>query len=245
MTVLVVGASGATGRLVVEQLLASGQRVKVIVRSLDALHELWPSNILQNNNLLITEASILDLSNAQLAEQVSHCNAVISCLGHNLTLRGMFALPRRLVTESVQRLCTAINAQPKTKAPVKFILMNTTGNINEQAAEKVSISQALTLRLIRVLLPPHADNEAAARYLQNHYGAQQDTIEWLAVRPDSLINEALVSRYDVYASPIRSAIFDAGKTSRINVAHFMARLVTDNTLWEKWKGQMPVIYNAD
>jgi hypothetical protein len=26
------------------------------------------------------------------------------------------------------------------------------------------------------------------------------------------------------------------------VAHFMARLISDDALWSKWKGQMPVIY---
>ena len=35
MKVLVVGASGATGRLVVEQLLRQGIEVRAIVRSLD------------------------------------------------------------------------------------------------------------------------------------------------------------------------------------------------------------------
>ena len=39
MTTLVVGASGATGRLLVEQLLNRGQNVKVIVRSPDKLPE--------------------------------------------------------------------------------------------------------------------------------------------------------------------------------------------------------------
>jgi hypothetical protein len=41
----------------------------------------------------------------------------------------------------------------------------------------------------------------------------------------------------------RSALFDPGVTSRINVAHFMADLITDEDEWKKWKGQMPVIYN--
>ncbi len=39
MTTLVVGASGATGRLLVEQLCDRGQNVKVIVRSPDRLPE--------------------------------------------------------------------------------------------------------------------------------------------------------------------------------------------------------------
>jgi hypothetical protein len=47
----------------------------------------------------------------------------------------------------------------------------------------------------------------------------------------------------VYPSPIRSAIFDAGQTSRINVGHFMAELITNDDTWQQWHGQMPVIYN--
>ncbi len=39
MTTLVVGATGATGRLLVEQLLNRGEAVKVIVRSPDKLPE--------------------------------------------------------------------------------------------------------------------------------------------------------------------------------------------------------------
>ena len=68
-------------------------------------------------------------------------------------------------------------------------------------------------------------------------------VEWTAVRPDGLIDEEKVSEYEIHPSPIRSAMFNAGKTSRINVAHFMADLITDNNTWNKWKGQMPVIYN--
>ena len=63
------------------------------------------------------------------------------------------------------------------------------------------------------------------------------------VRPDNLINADEVTEYEVHPSPIRSAIFKAGKTSRINVAHFMAELITDENTWAKWWGQMPVVYN--
>ncbi len=53
MTVLVVGASGATGRLLVEQLLGRGQKVKAVVRSMDSL----PEKIRNHENLLlITQA---------------------------------------------------------------------------------------------------------------------------------------------------------------------------------------------
>lgn len=238
MTTLVVGASGATGRLLVEQLLAQGQQVKIIVRCVGD----FPDTLKQNDNLTMTEYSLLDMTDTELLQQVAGCSAVVSCLGHNLTFKGIFAHPRRLVTEAVQRLCSAIE-NTKPVAPVKFILMNTTGNQNKHAGEKVTLGQSIIVGLIRFLLPPHADNELAAEYLQLSFNTSHKMIEWVAVRPDSLINQESVTEYKAYASPIRSAIFDAGKTSRINVAHFMSELVTNGTTWSKWKHQIPVIYN--
>ncbi|MFT6905834.1 MAG: nucleoside-diphosphate-sugar epimerase [Oleiphilaceae bacterium] len=240
MTTLVVGANGATGRLLVEQLLTQGEVVKIIVRSADAL----PDQLKQNDQLIVTEASLLDMTDKALVAQVQGCRAVVSCLGHNLTFNGMFGHPRRLVTDAVQRLCLAIEIT-KPEVPVKFILMNTTGNVNKQAQETISKRQSLVLTLIRHLVSPHADNEKAAAYLQANIDRHQKLIEWTSVRPDSLIDQASVTEYEVYASPTRSAIFDAGKTSRINVAHFMSQLIVDDSKWREWEGQMPVIYNAD
>ena len=93
------------------------------------------------------------------------------------------------------------------------------------------------------MLPPHADNEQAADYLRTRIGQDDKAVEWAVVRPDNLTDESGVSDYNVHASPIRSAIFDSGLTSRINVGHFMADLITDDGTWSQWKGQMPVIYN--
>jgi hypothetical protein len=69
-------------------------------------------------------------------------------------------------------------------------------------------------------------------------------VEWVAVRPDSLIDDDVVSKYEIHPSPTRSAIFNSGKTSRINVGHFMAELMTDDAVWSAWKGKTPVIYNV-
>jgi len=125
------------------------------------------------------------------------------------------------------------------------VLMNTTGNRNRDLSEPISFGQKCVIGLIRVMVPPHVDNEQAADYLRSRIGQNDTAIEWAAVRPDSLIDETEVTEYEVHPSPIRSAIFDAGKTSRINVGHFMAELITDDLTWNKWKGQMPVIYNKE
>lgn len=238
MTTLVIGASGATGRLLVAQLLDRGHQVRAIVRSPEAL----PVVLKHHENLSLIQASLLDLSDAEMARYVEGCDAVASCLGHNLNFRGMFGHPRRLVTDASRRLCNAVKAN-KPAEPVRFVLMNTTANSNRDLQEPVSTGQKFVIGLIRLLLPPQADNEQAADYLRIGIGQHDATIKWAAVRPDSLIDEDEVSRYDVHPSPTRSAIFNPGSTSRINVAHFMADLLTDNDSWNRWQGQMPVIYN--
>jgi len=238
MTILIAGASGATGRQLTEQLLRSGQEVKVIVRSLQSIPESWK----ETGQVSIIHASVLDISDLEMKEHLKDCQAVISCLGHNLSLKGLYGKPRKLVTESVMKLTKAIKSN-QAELPVKFVLMNTSGNRNRDLDERISTSQKFVVGLIRLLLPPHSDNEQAADYLRTQIAKNDKYIEWVAVRPDTLTDQDQVTNYEVYASPVRSAIFNPGKTSRINVGHFMAKLITDDDVWNKWKGQMPVIYN--
>jgi hypothetical protein len=238
MTTLVVGASGATGRLLVAQLLERGGAVKALLRPTATL----PAAVATHDRLTVIRASLLELSDAELAEQVAGCDAVASCLGHTLNLRGIYGQPRRLVTESVRRLCAAIQAGRPAR-PVKFVLVNTTGNRNRDLDEPCTPLERGAFGLIRLLLPPQVDNEEAAEYLRACIGRAPGAIEWVAVRPDTLINQPAVSPYSVHASPTRSPLFDPGKTSRINVAHFMAALIADDALWVRWRGQMPVIYD--
>ena len=240
MTMLVVGASGATGRLLVKQMLERGEQVRIIVRSKETL----PEEIASHANLSIIQASVLDLTDDEMVRHVSGCNAVASCLGHTLSLKGMFWPPRRLVTDATRRLCTAVKASQPV-GPVKFVLMNTTGNRNRDLDEQISTGQKCVIGLIRLLLPPHADNEDAADYLRTEIGQNDGTIEWAVVRPDGLVDESITTEFTVHPSPIRSAIFDAGVTSRINVGCFMADLIGDDEIWNRWKGKMPVIYNRN
>lgn len=240
MTTLIVGATGATGRLLVEQLLNKGQYVKAVVRSPEKL----PGRLKDQEDLELIQASVLDLSVQQMVEHVKGCDAVASCLGHILSWKGVYGHPRRLVTDATRRLCQAVEAN-KPQKPVKFVLMNTVGNSNRDLREPISFAQKLVIGLLRLLLPPHVDNEQAADYLRTGIGQNHPSVEWVAVRPDNLIDENQVTKYHLHPSPTRSAIFDAGKSSRINVANFMAELITDDSLWNQWRGQMPVIYNGN
>ncbi len=238
MKILILGATGATGRLLARQLLERGHEVTAVVRSLSSL----PEDILDHRNMTIIEASLLDLDDAELARLVAGVDAVASCLGHNLTFKGMFGEPRALVTDAARRICAAIRANAPSR-PVKYVLMGSSGVRNRDLDEPISLAQKCVIGLLRALLPPHADNENAADFLRTKISRDDPAIAWTAVRPDGLVDAAEVTAYDLHPSPIRSAIFDAGQVSRINVAHFMADLITEEAVWDRWRGQMPVIYN--
>jgi putative NADH-flavin reductase len=235
---LVLGASGATGRLLIKILLHKGIEVIAIVRSANSLTDADISH----PNLQIIEAEITEISEKDLSQYLRDCEVVLSCLGHNLNFIGMFGHPRRLVTDAIKKVTKTIESI-QTNKKIKIILMNTTGNSNRDIPEKPPYSQRVVISLLRLLLPPHVDNEKAADFLRLQVGQNHSNIEWAAVRPDGLINEAQTSQYDIHASPIRNPIFDAGTTSRINVADFMSNLAINSALWNKWKGKMPVIYN--
>ena len=240
MTTLIVGASGATGKLLVDQLLKSGQRVKVIIRSTRNVPDHWDNN----PQLTVINRNITEIVVEEMSEIIADCQSVASCLGHNLTWKGIFGKPRNLVADTVRLLCEAIRKNDFGR-PIKFVLMNTAGNSNRDIHERISLGEKTVIGLLRLLVPPHPDNEKAADYLRVKIGQNNPYIEWVAIRPDTLINEQRVTNYSLHKSPTRSAVFNPGKTSRINVAHFMAGLVLDGNLWTTWRGQMPVIYNNE
>lgn len=130
-TTLVVGATGMTGRSLVDQLLENNHEVRVVVRSRERLS----ADVLSNPNATVIESSVLDLTDEDMAIHVKNCGAVISCLGHVMDFKGMFREPKKLCTDATRRLCDAIEKNDVPEA-TKFILMNTAGVENPGLGEK-------------------------------------------------------------------------------------------------------------
>ncbi|WPP51427.1 hypothetical protein [Catalinimonas niigatensis] len=128
------------------------------------------------------------------------------------------------MTDTVRLLCNTIKKN-QPEVPIKFVLMNTAGNRNRGLNEAISFGEKAVIGLLRLLLPPHPDNEKAADYLRINIGKKDPSTEWVVVRLDSLINEASITDYALFVSPTRSAIFNAGKSSRINVGHLWLSLL--------------------
>jgi len=252
MKTLVVGASGATGKHLVRLLLQKGVAVKALVRNKATfLQKLEVINTFgqhpKTRDLLeIVEAEIKKIRVEELAALLEDCDRVASCLGHNLTFKGVFGLPHLLVTGTIKKITAAIKANYPdniSTEKVRLVLMSSSGVRNPDLKEKAPFGQWLVLLLLRVLLPPHRDNEKASEFLRLKLSSSNSAIEWVAVRPDSLVDDDRVSDYENHLSPIRSALFNPGQVSRINVADFISRLLMEDKLWEQWKSQMPLVYN--
>ena len=237
MKVLVLGASGATGKLVVMQLIKRQINIRVVVRE----GAILSAEILDNPLVEIERGNIAEYNDSEMISLLQDCNAIVSCLGHNITIRGIFGKPRNLVFDTIRNISEIVTEKADKK--VKLILMSTTGYTNTITGEKNSLGERIILSILKLLLPPHRDNVKAANYLHEEIGKDNEKIEWIAVRPDTLVNEDNKSTYEVYESPVRSPVFNAGTTSRINVSHFMADLLINERLWREWQFKMPVVYN--
>ena len=106
-----------------------------------------------------------ELLSRYLASTPAGCDAVISALGHNLTLRGMYGAPRKLCTDTVSQLCrVAEMLQPPR--PLRLIAISTEGVDRPDGADPPrGRAERLVLWLLWLLLPPHADNMGVVDYL--------------------------------------------------------------------------------
>lgn len=235
-TTLVVGASGNTGKYVVQFLLDqnNNQTVKVVCRNKDKMLSLLKQQD-YGDRLQITEASIMKMKDEDLKKMTQDCTAVVSCLGHNLTISGMWGrADRGLVTNTAQRLTKAMPAS------AKFILMGSDG-VSVPGDDKRSFGERIVLSLLRLLVPPHVDNEAVAAYVLSLSPSDQSTPEWCIVRPTNL-QDGPPQKYVLYSKP-PGGLFGDGIVTRSTVARFMVDLLSDSVKWDTYKYQAPVIHD--
>lgn len=237
--VLILGATGRTGGRVVTQLLDRGVAVRAIVRSADRL----PSDVAGHPLLEVVEADLLTMPTADLVDHLDGCDAVISCLGHPISVRGVLGPPHDLVRHALHQVRAAIEASPPP-APVRLILMGSVSvNQSKRADSRRGAAQRAFLWGLRLVLPPSRDNQRAADFLARVVGPAEPHLHWVVVRPDTL-EEGDVGEYVVHEA-IVSSLFRPDHTRMAHVAHFMCELVTDDTTWERWRSRMSVVVDAE
>ena len=237
-TVLLVGATGRTGRRVLEQLRGRGMSVRVIVRSAGKL----PASASSHPSLAVVEASLLSLGDEDLQRHLLGCDAVISCLGHVISFRGVLGPPRDLVTRATKRLCRGIEALQAAK-PIKLILMSSVSVTHPGGLDtRRGAFEKAFVWMLRGVLPPAKDNQEAANFLSDTIGTSNPFAQWAVVRPDTLL-EGDISEYTLHEGLV-SSLLAPDSTNMSNVAHLMCELVTNPKAWDEWRGKLPVIINA-
>jgi hypothetical protein len=190
----------------------------------------------------VVEADLLSLSDDGIRGHLRGCSAVISCLGHVIGVKGVFGPPRDLVTQATRRLCRGVEAlQPPE--PVRFVLMSSVSvNHPEGLDTRRGMFEKMIVWMLRGLIPPARDNQQAADFLWRNIGTAHPFVQWVVVRPDTLLDGA-VSEYALHEGLVRS-LFAPARTNMSNVAHFMCELVANPKVWNDWKGKLPVIVNG-
>lgn len=212
--------------------------VRVIVRSAERL----PAGAAEHPDLVVVEADLLSLDDEALRLHLRGCDAVISCLGHVLSFKGILFPPHDLCTRATMRLCRGIEALQPVK-PVKVILMSSVSVTHPGGFDRRrGLLERTIMWMLRGVLPPARDNQRAAGFLHDGIGTGNPFLEWAVVRPDTL-REGDVSEYTLHEGLV-SSLVTPDDTNMQNVAHFMCELLANTKAWDDWKGKLPVIVNA-
>ena len=200
---IVFGATGGTGKKVVEQALQSGLNVKVIVRNPEMFS-------IKHPHLEIIKGDVLQASTFK--NEIAGSDAVISCLGiPKIQQTTLYSMGIQNIINSMQEvgitriLCIssgAISTPPNSSFIMRFLLKNV---------------------LQRLYKPVYADMQRMEDLLQ------VSSLNWTAVRAPKLTDGKLTKRYrNITGQPLRSI----PTISRADMADYMLTHLTDSATYK-------------
>ena len=197
---LVVGASGGTGRRLVAQALERGCEVTALVRN--------PSRLgVDHPRLTVVPGDVLDLASVETAMRGQ--DAVLSALGHK-----RFFYPTRILSQGTRNILRAMESHG-----VRRLVCVTSLGIGDSAGR---LGLLYTLFVIPAILPFYFWDKAR----QERIIAGSD-VDWVIVRPGALTNGTKRGRLDhgARAGSYLWSVF----VSRAEVAEFMLDQLESNT----------------
>jgi putative NADH-flavin reductase len=197
--ILVIGATGGTGRALVAQALERGHSVTALVRNPSALN-------LQHPRLRILQGDVLDYPSVEAAVQDQ--DAVISALGHK-----RYFSTARILSEGTRNVLRAMEARH-----VRRFVCETSLGIGDTAGR---MGLYYTFIVIPFILPFYFWDKTR----QERVVAESGT-DWVVVRPGVLTNGAKRDRYR-HGRRVGSFLWTV-RISRSDVATFMLDQLTDN-----------------
>lgn len=198
MNVLVFGASGATGREVVEQALDRGHAVRAFVRDPDKFE-------IRHANLALTVGDVTEYASVERA--VRDVDAVASALGSGNSLGSHPAL-----SDGIRNILRAMGHAGVRR----FVYLSMLG-VDGSGRQLGLVDRYIVLPLLlHNVMQDHAREEALIK---------RSTLDWVIVRPPRLTNGSYTGRYRS-GEDVREKSFLAS-ISRADVADFMVKQLTD------------------
>lgn len=198
--VLIVGATGGTGRHLIAQALERGHVVTALARDPSALR-------IEHPRLRVMQGDVLDYPSVEAA--VRGQDVVISALGHK-----RFFQPTHILSEGTRNLLQAL----ETRGVPRFVCETALG-IGDSAGR---MGVYYTFFVIPFILPFYFWDKARQERV-----IAANRLNWVMVRPGALTNGAKRGRYQ--HGPNVGSFLSTVRISRADVADFMLNQMTDNT----------------
>jgi putative NADH-flavin reductase len=200
MRVLVIGATGGTGRQLVQQALELGHQVTAFVRKPKKLK-------IEHPNLRVVKGNVLDYASVEQAMQGQ--SAVVSALGHK-----RFLWPTRILSKGTGNIMEAMKScrVPRLICESSLGVGNAVGRLGLPA----------TFVFVPLVLPFYFWD----RLRQEKLIADNGGIDWVIVRPATLTNGPARGDYR-HGSNVGNYVLPR-RVSRADVADFMLKQLNDD-----------------
>ena len=199
MRLAVFGASGRTGRPLVEQALAAGHEVTAFVRDLSKLS-------MSHERLTVVEGDVKEYAKVQ--DAITGADAVLSVLGHT-----------KSSAKDVQTMGTENIVAAMEESSVRRLVSLTGAGVGDPEDEPKLFDRAITGLLKLLQKDMLEDAEGHARVIE------KSGLDWTIVRGPMLTEGEKKGEYRVGYVGKNSGT----KISRADVADFMLRQVADDT----------------
>ncbi len=207
MKLLIIGATGGTGRELVKQALENGHEVTALVRNPGKLKITHPL-------LRILKGNVLDLLSVE--EAVAGQDAVLSALGHK-----RFIIYTNILTEGTSNIIAAMK-----KKQVKRLICITSLGINDS---RFKLGLYYTLFVIPFIVFFYFRDKVKQEKL-----VRDSDLNWTIIRPGQLTNGKKRGHYK-HGTHVGNYILTK-MISRADVAHFMLSQLNDDSYFKKAVG---------
>ncbi len=206
MKLVIFGATGGTGRELLQQALAGGHEVTACVRSPDKLGEVEQAGLRVLRGDVLVPA---DVENA-----VAGQDAVFSAIGAGAGRTSLRADGTRNIVEAME------------KGGVRRLVCLSSLGVGDSSSNLSAFTKYVVIAVfLRHAFADHERQEAIVR---------QSALDWIIVRPPHLTNGPRTGTYRHGFRATDTGI--EGKVSRADVADFMLRQLTDDTYLRQTPG---------